>query len=43
LKESYFSKTKTAESIITEDTDTSDEVEVSPMMEQYINALRKHK
>ncbi len=41
LKESYFSKTKTAESIITEDTDTSDEVEVSPMMEQYINALRK--
>ena len=43
LKESYFSKTKTAESIITEETDTSDEVEVSPMMEQYINALRKHK
>ena len=43
LKESYFSKTKTAESIISEDTDTSDEVEVSPMMEQYINALRKHK
>lgn len=41
LKESYFSKTKTAESIISEDTDTSDEVEVSPMMEQYINALRK--
>ena len=41
LKESYFSKTKTAESIITEETDTSDEVEVSPMMEQYINALRK--
>ena len=33
LKESYFSKPK-AESIITEDTDTSDEVEVSPMMEQ---------
>ena len=43
LKESYFSKTKTAESIITEETDASDEVEVSPMMEQYINALRKHK
>ncbi len=43
LKESYFAKTKTAESIISEDTDTSDEVEVSPMMEQYINALRKHK
>ncbi len=41
LKESYFSKTKTAESIISEETDTSDEVEVSPMMEQYINALRK--
>ena len=41
LKESYFAKTKTAESIISEDTDTSDEVEVSPMMEQYINALRK--
>jgi len=41
LKESYFSKTKTAESIITEETDASDEVEVSPMMEQYINALRK--
>ena len=41
LKESYFSKIKTAESIISEDTDTSDEVEVSPMMEQYINALRK--
>ena len=40
LKESYFSKPK-AESIITEDTDTSDEVEVSPMMEQYVNALRK--
>jgi hypothetical protein len=43
LKESYFAKTKTAESIITEETDASDEVEVSPMMEQYINALRKHK
>lgn len=44
LKESYFSKTKTAESIISEDTEeASDEVEVSPMMEQYINALRKHK
>ena len=41
LKESYFAKTKTAESIITEETDASDEVEVSPMMEQYINALRK--
>ncbi len=42
LKESYFSKTKTAESIISEDTEeASDEVEVSPMMEQYINALRK--
>jgi len=41
LKESYFAKTKTAESIISEDTDASDEVEVSPMMEQYINALRK--
>jgi len=41
LKESYFSKTKTADSIIEDTDDTSDEVEVSPMMEQYINALRK--
>ena len=41
LKESYFSKTKTAESIVEDTDDTSDEVEVSPMMEQYINALRK--
>lgn len=43
LKESYFSKTKTAESVVEDTDDTSDEVEVSPMMEQYINALRKHK
>jgi hypothetical protein len=43
LKESYFSKTKTADSIVEDTDDTSDEVEVSPMMEQYINALRKHK
>ena len=43
LKESYFSKTKTAESMVEDTDDTSDEVEVSPMMEQYINALRKHK
>jgi len=41
LKESYFSKSKTAESIVEDTDDTSDEVEVSPMMEQYINALRK--
>ena len=41
LKESYFSKTKTAESIVEDTDDTSDEVEVSPMMEQYLNALRK--
>ena len=41
LKESYFSKTKTTESIVEDTDDTSDEVEVSPMMEQYINALRK--
>lgn len=43
LKESYFSKTKSTESILEDTDDTSDEVEVSPMMEQYINALRKHK
>ena len=43
LKESYFSKTKTAESIVEDTEEASDEVEVSPMMEQYINALRKHK
>jgi len=41
LKESYFSKTKTAESIVDDTEDTSDEVVVSPMMEQYLNALRK--
>ena len=41
LKESYFAKTKTTESIVEDTDDTSDEVEVSPMMEQYINALRK--
>ena len=41
LKESYFSKTKTAESIVEDTEEASDEVEVSPMMEQYINALRK--
>ena len=42
LKESYFSKVKTAESIV-EDTDTSDETEVnaSPMMESYLQAIRK--
>jgi uncharacterized protein YpuA (DUF1002 family) len=43
LKESYFSTKKTADSIVEDTDDTSDEVEVSPMMEQYINALRKHK
>ena len=42
LKESYFSKPK-AGSILEDTDDTSDEVEVSPMMEQYINALRKTK
>jgi len=41
LKESYFAKTKTTESIVEDTDDASDEVEVSPMMEQYINALRK--
>ena len=41
LKESYFSKTKTAESVIQEDNESADEVEVSPMMEQYLNAIRK--
>lgn len=42
LKESYFSKVKTAESIV-EDTDASDETEVnaSPMMESYLQAIRK--
>ena len=42
LKESYFSKVKTAESIV-EDTDTSDDLEVnaSPMMESYLQAIRK--
>ena len=43
LKESYFSTKKTPDSIVEDTDDTSDEVEVSPMMEQYINALRKHK
>ncbi len=42
LKESYFSKPK-AEAILEDTDDTSDEVEMSPMMEQYINALRKTK
>jgi len=41
LKESYFAKTKTTESIVEDTDEASDEVEVSPMMEQYINALRK--
>ena len=41
LKESYFSKQKTAESVIQEDNEATDEVEVSPMMEQYLNAIRK--
>lgn len=42
LKESYFSKVKTAESIV-EDTDASDDTEVnaSPMMESYLQAIRK--
>jgi gas vesicle protein len=43
LKESYFSTKKPADSIVEDTDDTSDEVEVSPMMEQYINALRKTK
>ena len=40
LKESYFSKVKTAESIV-EDTDASDDTEVnaSPMMESYLQAV----
>ena len=41
LKESYFGAKKTAESVVEDADDTSDEVEVSPMMEQYLNALRK--
>jgi hypothetical protein len=42
IKESYFSK-KTTESIIDpEDEEDGDEtVEVSPMMEQYLAAIRK--
>ena len=42
IKESYFSK-KTAETISEEVEDDADDnaVEVSPMMEQYLNALRK--
>ena len=42
LKESYFSKVKTAEFIV-EDTDASDDTEVnaSPMMESYLQAIRK--
>jgi hypothetical protein len=40
LKESYFAK-KTAESVVADDTEeASDEVEVSPMMEQYLQAIR---
>ena len=42
LKESYFSK-KTAESVVedTEEEAADSEVEVSPMMEQYLQAIRK--
>lgn len=40
LKESYFSK-KTAEAISEESTEEATEVEVNPMMEQYLSALTK--
>ena len=42
IKESYFSK-KTTESVIDESLDdeaADSEVEVSPMMEQYLKAIR---
>jgi len=42
LKESYFAKKTTTESIV-EDTDEETTEEVSPMMEQYLKALRKTK
>jgi len=41
LKESYFAKKTTAESIIEETEEESDTQEVSGMMEQYVAALRK--
>ena len=41
LKESYFNKTKSTESIVEGTDDTSEEVEVSPMMETYLKAIRK--
>ena len=42
LKESYFSKTKTAESVVEDVEDDADATsEVSPMMEQYLQAIRK--
>jgi hypothetical protein len=40
LKESYFAK-KTTESVVEDTEETADEVEVSPMMEQYLKAIRK--
>jgi len=40
LKESYFAK-KTTESIVEDTDESADEVEVSPMMEQYLKAIRK--
>lgn len=42
LKESYFAKKTTAESVVNEETEEADEAtEVSPMMEQYLKAIRK--
>jgi hypothetical protein len=41
LKESYFAKAKTTESIIEESEEADEATEVSPMMEKYLQALRK--
>lgn len=40
LKESYFAK-KTTESIVDDESDAPEAQEVSPMMEQYLQAIRK--